>query len=83
MKKIIIFLFLISLFGCGNNSYNEVVFPVIPTELKDCKTFNLQNVNGFGITVMRCPNSTTSTNYNEGKIKKTVVVVDGEEYIKK
>jgi hypothetical protein len=48
----------------------------LPTELSDCKLFKLSN--GIDdITVARCPNSTTSTTFREGKHDETAVVVDG------
>lgn len=54
-------------------------YTVLPEELKDCKIFNISN--GWGIlTVVRCPNSSTSTIYSEGKTIKKVVVIDGVEY---
>ena len=59
----------------------QVVFPVLPDALKDC-TFHYVSSGGNGITVARCPNSTTSTTYPSGKTKRTSVVIDGAEYVR-
>ena len=48
----------------------------LPAELQDCKLFKLSD-GIHSITVVRCPNSTTSTTYREGKSDRTSVVVDG------
>jgi len=61
----------------------QLSVPVLPDELKDCK-FYMVSANGRGyMTVVRCPNSTTSTTYNTGKSQYTTVVIDGQEYVKK
>ena len=60
--------------GC-QPSVETAKYP-LPAELQDCKLFKLSD--GLNsITVVRCPNSTTSTNYREGKSDRTSVVVDG------
>jgi hypothetical protein len=57
---------------------------VLPPELADCKFFQLSgNSVTDKITVVRCPNSTTTTTYQVGKTKKSVVVIDGVEYVKR
>lgn len=55
----------------------------IPDELKDC-SFHLVKGDWTTnhITVVRCPNSTVSTSYMQGKTQQTVVVIDGVEYVK-
>lgn len=63
-------------------SANEVSYPVLPDELKDCKFFRVDN-GGFPIRVVRCPNSTTSATFQSGKTTKTTVVIDGKEYVEK
>ncbi len=63
-------------------SAKQVAFPVLPNELKDC-TFHYISDGNYGITVARCPNSTTSTTYLSGKTARTTVVIDGVEYTKK
>nr|WP_200563205.1 hypothetical protein [Paraburkholderia aspalathi] len=61
--------------GCGP-SVSTPSYP-LPPELSDCKLYKLSD--GLdSITVARCPNSTTSTTYREGKSDHTAVVVDGE-----
>lgn len=70
---------LITLTGCSDRA-TEMRFPVLPTELKDCKIFRLSNREGDAINVARCPNSTTTTEYSSGKAKVNSIVVDGVEY---
>lgn len=80
MKKLIGILFAAGIISGCTNSAKEVFFPVLPQELKDCKVFYLTKESGSAITVMRCPNATTSTSYTSGKTKVTTIVVDGVEY---
>ena len=80
MKKLIGILFAAGIISGCTNSAKEVIYPVMPPELKDCKIFVLDKEDGRSITVMRCPNSTTSSTYTEGKTLKTTIVVDGVEY---
>jgi hypothetical protein len=72
--------------GCSNG-YQEKNYPTKPPELSDCKVYYLHNDSGDNITVMRCPNSTTSSNYTTkaGKtiVHHTEIVVDGVQYAKK
>lgn len=80
MKKLIGILFAAGIISGCTNSAKEVLFPVLPQELKDCKVFFLTNEGGGALTVMRCPNATTSTSYTSGKSTVTSIVVDGVEY---
>ena len=68
--------------GC-EPSARYASFPVKPPEFKDCTFAQLIGEDGISITVARCPNSTTSVTKMEGKVKKTTIVIDGDEYIKK
>lgn len=83
MKKIAIILAAFALTGCYKNGYSTVKFPETPQELSDCKFFNMSNDKGTHITVARCPNSTTTTNFRSGKVNRSVVIIDGVEYEKK
>ena len=70
----------IVLAGCSPAA-NQLTFPIVPPELADCKFYHLRSGDlGAGITVARCPNSTTTTQYKSGKTTKNVIVVDGVEY---
>jgi len=46
--------------GCSDASYTQINFPMVPIELKDCKFYRLTNSSGTGMTIARCPNSTTA-----------------------
>lgn len=86
MKKILITLLaVIALSGC-EPSAREVIPEVIPKELQDCRLYELKNRAGEYMKIMRCPNSTTSTNYTTGgksKTHHTDIVIDGTTYEKK
>lgn len=73
---------LVTLAGCEDKA-TEMHFPAMPSELKDCKFFRLSNNSGDGLTVARCPNSTTVTTYPSGKTHRSTVVVDGTTYEEK
>lgn len=50
--------------GCGTPSATKVKFGAMPPELSDCTTYRLSEGNGLGhVIVMRCPNSTTTTQH--------------------
>ncbi len=68
--------------GCTEGA-REVPFGAMPEGLKDCKIFELQTTSGAQITVVRCPNSATSSTYRSGKSTKRTVIVDGGEYEQK
>lgn len=80
--KILAIAFCIVASGC-TEAAREVPFGAMPDGLKDCRIFELQTTAGPVITVVRCPNSATSSTYRSGKVTKRTVVVDGVEYEKK
>jgi hypothetical protein len=51
----------------------------LPKELQDCQVFSLRESTGNLYTVFRCPNSDTTVRYG-GKHKKTISVIEGEQY---
>ena len=63
------------LVGCSNSA-TEVNYPVMPPELKDCKIYKLSNEEGGFITIARCLNSTTTTNYKNGKTTAATIVTN-------
>lgn len=85
-RKIFFFFIVLFLSACSNSA-SEVHYQAMPDGLKDCVVYYISDERAQNITVMRCPNSTTSTNYTvqSGKTTthKTTIVVDGVEYIKK
>ena len=81
-SRLAIFVAIACLLSACDPSAKQVTFPVLPDELKDC-TFHYISGGLNGITVARCPNSTTSTTYRSGKTTRTTVVIDGVEYTKK
>jgi hypothetical protein len=88
MKKLLIIVVLLVIAGCCSGCSPSVEsldesFTVRPKELKDCTIFRLGDGYMGHITVVRCPNSTTSTTERVGKTTQTTVVIDGVEYIQK
>lgn len=86
--KIILGLVLCSmLVGCTTKTTEITHGYVLPDELKDCSVYKLQSESQQSLVVIRCQNSTTSTNWaqKQGKssISRSVVVIDGIEYEKK
>lgn len=67
------------LVGCTPSSKDVSRNYAPPEELKDCSFHRLGNDNGGYITVVRCPNSSTTTK-TSGKNARTTVVIDGVEY---
>lgn len=78
----------VALAGCSGSNTPQQLKTSFPLDkirgLEDC-TFNRVDPGDVYsvITVVRCPNSTTSTTYQMGKTTATVVVIDGIEYVKK
>lgn len=84
MKLFISVALVLLLTGC-DKSYRDVNTDyVLPEELSDCKIYKLHDgniLNGV-IVITRCPNSSTSTNHQVGKVRVNNIVVDGVEYKK-
>jgi len=75
MKKIMLLCALLAITGCSPRS-DQLNFPILPEELKDCKFYYLRNENGgHSITVARCPNSSTSVQ-SGGKHKVRSLLID-------
>jgi hypothetical protein len=80
--KIIALAAVIGLVGCGDPSAAKISYPVWPKELSDCEVFNVSD--GISnIKVVRCPMSSTTATYKQGKTTAVTVVIDGVEYEKK
>lgn len=79
MKSLITAAFVVVLTACSNG-YEQLTYPVVPDELKDCKFYSISNSSGGNLRVVRCPNSQTSTTYSTGKTQTTSVVIDGVTY---
>lgn len=76
MKKILILVAAFALFGCDPSAKSvDKNYSVRPKHLQDCTFDYLMNDSGGGITVVRCPNSTT-TSKDSGKGASTVTTID-------
>ena len=82
MKKLLIIASIaLAITGCTPSAKDISEQYTMPEELKDCTITYLQGKYTH-LTVVRCPNSTTSTTYPVGKTTQTTVVIDGETYVK-
>lgn len=76
MKKILILVAAIALFGCDPSAKSiDKNYSVRPKHLQDCTFDYLMNDQGGGITVVRCPNSTTTAKMSD-KGGTTVTTID-------
>lgn len=74
--KLLLISAMIALAGC-TPSAKQVIPEVIPDGLSDCKFYVLKDSNGISLHVVRCPNSSTSVNWQAGKVKRQLTTVDG------
>jgi hypothetical protein len=75
MKKIMLALCVGLLLGGCDATTTEVHGFILPEGLKDCKIYRLRD--GIShITVTRCPNSSTSTQYQTGKTTSSSTLVE-------
>lgn len=76
MKKLFIIPAVLLILTACDANYSEVSNEYkLPEELNDCKVFSLRNTHGSSHTVIRCPNSDTTT-HKGGKHPKTVTVTE-------
>ena len=82
MKHLLIILACFFLASCDNTYRDQTgAYTSKPDYLKDCTITRLSSNNAIDITVVRCPNSMTSTTSKYGKsASKTVAVIDGVSY---
>jgi len=81
MKKVIFATCIaVALAGCGPSASDETKkFPIMPDGLKDCKIFNIVSEHGSHLTVVRCPASSTTAKYQQGKMQMTVATISGDD----
>lgn len=73
MKKIIL-VSLLLMVGCEAKTTEKRNF-ILPEGMEDCKIYDMHN-GSYAITVVRCPNSSTSTSYSCGKTTCNASVID-------
>ncbi|HGH3630014.1 TPA: hypothetical protein ACJK7G_000358 [Acinetobacter baumannii] len=81
MKKALFALAVLFLAGCEPSTKEKTGDFILPPDLKDCRIYNLSDGSST-ITTMRCPNSSTATQYRVGKSTRNSIVVDGETYVR-
>lgn len=78
MKKFILFALTIFLTSCGGARTSEISsIYSIPKEMSDCSIYFMTDGKLSNITVVRCPNSSTSTTTHE-KNSRTSIVIESE-----
>lgn len=75
IKKLLIVGALVVLTAC-TPSTKQFHPQVLPSELSDCKFYTVNPDGMQNITVVRCPNSSTSTQYKSGKTTLSATVID-------
>lgn len=83
-KLLVSLLLLVSLTGCektlSTSSYQDTLKN--HPDFKDCIAGKLEG--GYStVTVIRCPNSSTSSTFKSGKVTHTSIVIDGVTYERK
>jgi intein/homing endonuclease len=79
MKKIILILItLVSFMACSKKTQEYTDSFLLPEELKDCKIFWMRGENVGSMKIVRCPNSSTTTSYEDGKTQKDITVAETE-----
>ena len=84
MKKFLVILIMsLAITACSPTASETSDSYKIPEELNDCKFFYLYSPSKSGLNVVRCPNSSVSTTYMQGKTPTTTVTIDGVIYTRK
>lgn len=84
MKNIIVVALLIGLTACDFTNYQKSSDSyTLPKELSDCSMIAMSAPDSGRIFVVRCPNSTVSTDQPNGKHRQTIITIDGVEYERK
>lgn len=88
MKKLLLLPLLLALTACETNNRNITNNYALPQELSDCSITYLKSATEYDLTVIRCPNSDTTTMNKQSCGKSciktlTTTVIDGVEYVKK
>jgi hypothetical protein len=89
MKTALILAMLAALVACtqsGGDDSSTTPAPVLDKfnfdadGMRDCTGYEVYYNHYGSVTAIRCPNSTVTTTYRQGKSSRTVVVIDGVTY---
>lgn len=80
MKLFSLFLTCFFIIGCTEPYHEEMdkFYSAMPEGLEDCRIFHVYASND-ALDIVRCPNSSTTVNYQSGKSTKTVATVETAE----
>lgn len=71
MNKIVIFILTLILTACSKETKNISERYQLPDELSDCRVYRMRAEGGNVITLVRCPNSSTTTSYRRSNGKSS------------
>lgn len=71
MNKLVIVILTLILTACSKETKNISERYQLPKELSDCKVYSMRAEGGFNITLVRCPNSSTTTSYTRSSGKSS------------
>lgn len=82
MNKLFVLFLILTLSACSKETTNISEKYQLPNELSDCKIYRMIAEGGSSLTLVRCPNSSTTTDYTERSGKSTnyrsITVIDNE-----
>lgn len=62
--------------GCEKETKESTSSYALPEGMQDCRIYQMQGQNGESMTVVRCPLSSTTTDYHSGKTTRSVSVLE-------
>lgn len=76
MKYLILVIAVLLMMGCSKTTSERTHDYILPTGLEHCKVYNMTDGHVKSLTVVHCPDSTTSTTHSCGKscIRHTTVI---------
>lgn len=78
-KLILVIVSVLILTACDVESYNKEITKVytLPEGIKDCKVYYIQgDLTNNSLNVVRCPNSSTTTQWQAGKQQASATVAE-------
>lgn len=74
MKILLALVAALSVVACAPKAYETTTEYTLPKGLQDCSIYRLHSPTAQNVVVVRCPQSSTSVDHNEGKLKVTTSV---------
>lgn len=71
MNNVVIVILVLMITACSKETKNISERYQPPEELSDCKVYRMRSEGGNAITLVRCPNSSTTTSYTRSSGKSS------------